>query len=229
VRDAHDGARRPAPKDAVRGRPWRARLAPGVAALALLGAGCAALHDRAPVPAPGEGEWAELRNGATRRAQLYDRLDHRATATATYLAPAVRDARAKRLGEWLSWTPEELAARLATERAEAGQYDEFLISFYTANSRENDLDSRSSIWRVALELDEGELLPQKIVAVDADATLVNLFPFVGAFDTVYLVRFPHPSGGPLAGRLFAMEIASALGQLALDFRVPDGPDQPAPP
>jgi hypothetical protein len=170
-----------------------------------------------------------VRNGSTRRAQLYDRLDHRATVTATFLAPAVRESRAKRLADWLSWTPEELAARLEAERVEAEQYEEFLLAFYTSNRADNDLDSPSSIWRLAVVLDEGEVVAGEIAAVDVDANLVNLFPYVGAFDTVYRVRFPPPPGGPLAGRLFQFEITSALGKLHLDYRKKaDGADRPYP-
>ena len=51
-----------------------------VVALAALGAlaGCP-LHPKSPVPLSREGEWAAVRDGATRRAVLYDGLKHRAT------------------------------------------------------------------------------------------------------------------------------------------------------
>ncbi|BDG02442.1 hypothetical protein [Anaeromyxobacter oryzae] len=208
----------------------RARRVAAVLALAAATAlaGCSALHPRQPVPATTEGEWGAARFAATRRFMLYDGLVHRATATATYLGPAEREARARRLAEWLDWTPEELDRRLAAERASAASEEQFLLSFYTADSKVNDLDAASSVWRVALHVDGAELLPVHVEGVEPDATVRGLFPFVGPFDVVYLVHFPKAPGGALAGRAFELRISSALGKIPLDFAEVDGVEHPAP-
>lgn len=202
--------------------PLRAAL-PLVAALVL--AGCP-FHPRNPVPGPLQGEWAAARGAATRRVQLYDGLVHRASATATHLGLVEREARARRLGEWFGWTAVELERRLAEERAEAAAGEEFLLAFYTPNAKTNDLDARESIWRIAIEADDGIMLASKVEAVDPDATLTALFPYVGIFDTVYRVRFAKPPGGPLAGRMYVLELSSALGRLYVDFGVADGAEKP---
>ncbi|MGC4000840.1 MAG: hypothetical protein QM767_26660 [Anaeromyxobacter sp.] len=173
-----------------------------------------------PQPGPRVGEWSDVRKAVTRREQLYDGFDHRATATATYLSPAVRVARTKRLAEWQSWTDAELARALTAERAEADRYEDFVVAFYAADPRTNDLDGKQSVWRVALEVDEGEFRPAEIRALDIDATLLNLYPYIGNFDVVYRVRFPRAPGGPLGGRMAVLEIAGALGQINLDFETP---------
>jgi hypothetical protein len=188
------------------------RAAPALA-LATALAACSS----APVPGPDEGDWAAVRDGATRRGTLYDRLVHRATATATFLAPQVREARVRRLATWLAWTPDELTRTIAAERAQADAADEFVVAFYTADKHANDLDAPASVWRIAVETGGLEILPTKVTAMDADATVTGLFPWVGTFDTVYRVRFPHPPDGPLAGRKFVLRISSALGALPLDF------------
>jgi hypothetical protein len=197
--------------------------------LTLALAGCP-FHSRRPVPGTHQGEWAEARNQATRRSELYDGLVHQATATATHLGLPEREARARRLGEWLGWTPEELEKRLAAERAEADQYEDFLVALYTADRKANDLDAPRSIWRVAVEAEEGVILASRSEALEANATIVELFPFVGTFDTVYLVRFPRAPGGPLSGRQFSLAIASALGKIELDYGKPGGLglDHPSP-
>jgi hypothetical protein len=200
-------------------------LAAGAVLLAL--AGCP-FHSRRPVPGPREGEWAEVRTAATRRGQIYDGLIHRATATATHLGLPEREARARRLGEWLGWTAEELDKRLAAERAEADRFEEFVLALYTADRKSNDLDAPQSVWRLAVAAEEGVLLPSRVEALDLNATVFTLYPFVGTFDTVYLVRFPRAPKGPLAGRAFSLELASALGKIELDYGEPDGVDRPAP-
>ncbi len=210
----------------------RAALASGALALALTaGAGCT-VRARTPAPGPNEGEWAAKRDAATRRDQLYDGLDHRATATATHLSLAVREARARRLAEWQRWTADELAQRLATERAEAAAGEEFLVSFYTPNPRNNDLDASRSIWHLAVKGEGVELVSTRATVVDDDDEVRALFPWVGAFDVVYRVSFPPPAAGPLADAGFVLEIASALGSLELDYGalpVPTPLIQPAPP
>ncbi len=183
---------------------------------------------KAPDPGTNQGEWATARNAATRRALLYDEFQQRAIVTATYLSPAVREARAHRLGEWLGWTQQELADRLKTEADEAAKYDDFQVALFTPDRKANDLDSKSSIWRLALRLDTGdEVVTHDATAVELNANVVNLFPYVSSFDTVYRVRFNRVSGGPLAGRPFTFVMASALGKIELSFGDGAvGPDRP---
>jgi hypothetical protein len=208
------------------------RLLGAALALALVaGAGCT-LRSRTPTPGTMEGEWAETRDAATRRDLLYDAFDHRATATATHLSLAVREARARRLADWQGWTAEELAARLAAERAEAARGEEFLLVFYTPASANNDLDASKSIWHVAVKSEKGELVSVGATGERVDAELRKLFPWIGPFDTVYRVRFPMPAAGPLADDGYVLEIASALGVLELDYTsapIPTPLIQPAPP
>lgn len=210
-------------------RPGTACAASVAASLAL--AGCAFLP-RAPEPMTTEGEWAEQRDAATRRAFLYDGLKHRATGTATLLSLPVREARARRLAEWFGWTPAELEERLEQERAEAAEGEEFLLSFYAADSQDDDLDAPRSVWRIAVKADGVDVLANRVTSIDSDATTAGLFPYVGPFDTVYRVFLPLAPGGPLAGREFTLEVASARGKLSIDFGEPNGvitPQQPVPP
>ncbi len=209
--------------------PTSARIAALAAALAL--AGCP-LHPRAPLPMTTEGEWAQQRDAATRRAILYDGLKHRATGTATLLSLPVREARARRLAAWFGWTPAELEARLAQERTEAAVGEEFVLAFYAADRKNDDLDAPRSVWRVAVKADGADQIATRVTAADRDATAIELYPYVGPFDTLYRVLVPSAPGGPLAGREFTLELASALGKLSIDFAAPDGPitpQQPVPP
>jgi hypothetical protein len=206
-----------------------ARLAAALGAVVVL-AGCF-LH-RSPKPNPREGEWGAVRDAATRRALLYDGLKHRATGTATHLSLEVREARARRLASWFGWTAQELEDQLAQEQVDAATGEEFVLSFYTADGRSNDLDAPRSVWRIAVKADGADMLASRVTSIDRDATIVGLYPYVGPFEVVYRVFVPFAPGGPLAGREFTLEVASALGRLAMDFGAPNGtlkPQQPAPP
>jgi hypothetical protein len=209
-------------------RPLRAAAS---AALLAVSAGCA-LKAYSPTPPPNTGEWADARASETRRAKLYDGFSHRANASATHLTLPIREARARVLAEWLGWTPVELEARLARERAEAAAGEDFLLAFYTADASANDLDAKGSIWRVALQLDSEDVLAASITHLDEDATLKQLFPYLGPFEVAYLVHFPRLPEGDLASRPFVLLLASAYGQLPVDFSAPALPVrviEPAPP
>ncbi len=207
-------------------------LRAALAAAALVAVAC---HPRQPLPVTREGEWAVVRDAATRRFILYDAFDHRATATATHLSMAVREARSRRLAEWLGWTEQELAASLAQERKEYADGEEFLLSFFTADPHWQDLDAPTSIWRVAVKVDGADVLARRTTALnERDANLAALFPYAGPFDVVYRVLVPRPPSGELAGKPFVLELASGVGKVVLDWaEVPkkpiDRPWQPVPP
>jgi hypothetical protein len=193
-----------------------------ISTLALLLAGCASgvPMRRAPVPGPEVGEWGLLRDSASRRTSLYDGFVHRANASATWFSPRVREAGVRRQAEWEGKNQAETEEAVAIGRADALLGEEFLISFYTAERRANDLDAPRSIWH--LELDDGETrVPAlEIIGFTTDATIRQLFPYVDPFEVVYRVRFKW-TGAPLEGRPFKLRIAGGLGALVLDFG-PDG-------
>jgi hypothetical protein len=208
---------------------WRmVVLAAGVAAAGLGCKGINALKTKAPDPAPNEGEWASVRDLATRRGVVFDRFQERAIVTMTYLSPGVREARSRRLGEWLGWTDKELQDRLKAEAAEAAKYEDFVVAVFTTDRKANDLDSKNSVWRLAVRLDDGnELVTRDATALDANVTVRNLYPYVSPFDTVYRIRLNRAPGGPLEKRTFIFEMASAMGRMELVFGDGAvGPDKP---
>jgi hypothetical protein len=185
--------------------------------LALLACARLPFTESQPTPTADEGAWGAVRQRYTRSGKIYDGLGTNAFASAVYQPLEAREARADRLATWKKLTAQEREALLATERDEAGRYDEFLVSLFTPDRPDNDLSSSKSIWRVALVVPgEGELLPEKIEEVRIDATIRALYPNVGDFDVVYRVRFPR-FREPLAGRDFTLRLAGSRGRLDLVY------------
>jgi len=184
----------------------------------LVATGCASgvPLERHPSPRPDVGDWARLRDDASRRAELYDGFVHRANASVTWLSPEVREAGVRRQSEWEARNQAETERAVARGRAEAARGEEFVVAIYTADRRANDLDAPRSVWH--LELDDGEtrVPASEITPYKTDATVRQLFPYVDPFDVVYRVRFVW-TGAPLQGRPFKVHIASGLGALVLDF------------
>jgi hypothetical protein len=199
-----------------------------LAAALLLATACSAGQrlTRAPSPGPNSGEWATVRDAASRRASLYDGLVHRANATATWYSPLVREVGLRRLSDWQGKSEVETEQAVAKGQADALLGEEFVVAFYSAERRTNDLDAPRSVWH--LELDDGEtrVPASEVVALTTDATIRQLFPYVDPFDVVYRVRFKW-TGRSLEGRPFTVRIGGGLGALLLDFG-PDGKRPSAP-
>ncbi len=191
----------------------------------LLVAGCHFVLPKQPTPGPEQGAWPRERDRFTRTQKIYDRLDDKAFATATYQAPSVRAARIERIAVWRALTDAERDARLAAESAEAGEYEDFLLSFYTNDFKANDLDSPRSVWRVALEVrGEAEVAPVRIEQLRVDSALEQLYPYIGHFDIVYRVRFARWKGPtPLAELPFVLHVAGAIGHVALSWTPAEPP------
>jgi hypothetical protein len=197
------------------------RLAVALLALALGGCGAVQgvkshLPPREPATGPEDRAYVALREGASRRARLYDGFVHRADLNGTWLSPEVRQAGARRLAAWQGWSPAELEAALQADRIEAEKGEQFLLGLYTAEPKHNDLASQASIWHILLDDGTTQAAAATVERMDIDANLRQLFPYIGAFDTVYRVRVPW-TGAPLAGRPFSLQVRGALGPLVLDF------------
>jgi len=197
--------------------------ASALAAVALAGCG---ILPHAPIPEVQRGAWPEERDAATRRADIYDGFEHRADVWTIRLTPAVREERARRLAAWLNWSPAELDAKLAQERAENARWDDFVVLLYTADRSWNDLDAPQSIWRILFDMGGGDETVGKATAIGRDATFDALFPMVGPFDTVYRVRFPR-FDTELVPRPGVLRFASALGEMRLPY-TPGSVPVPAP-
>lgn len=200
------------------------RLASAALAGALaLAAGCL---PHAPIPEVQSGAWPDVRDAATRRASIYDSVEHRADVWAIRMTPVVREERLRRLAAWQDWPQSELDAKLAAERAEAAKWDDFVVLLYTADRQWNDLDAVETIWRIVFDMGGGEVVPGKATAIPRDATFDQLFPMAGPFDTAYRVRFPRADSEPFP-RPGVLRFSSALGELRLPY-TPGSEPVPAP-
>ena len=183
-----------------------------LAALAL--AGCSVLHQ--PRLGPEADAWTTARARYTQGAKLYDRFETHAIATATWQVPEVRARRVDQVAAWKAMTASERQALAAREREEGARWQEFLLVFFTSDARDNDLDARDTVWRVAL-LREGqpERLPAEVKVVRVDSLLRDLYPSIHEYDTVYRIRFARKDGD--ADGAATLRIAGSEGRMDFVF------------
>lgn len=185
------------------------------AALALVAVSACAFGPE-PRPTSAEGGWATSRDRATRSGKIYDGLATNAFVRTVYLPREVRDARVARISEWKVLSTEETERLLIAERDAAARWEEFLVFLFTPDFSANDLDSKRSVWRLALVVPGStDVLPESIEQLRPDALVKALHPEIGDFDTVYKVRFPRLQ--ELGGKHFVFRLAGAKGRIDMQY------------
>ncbi|MBM4280314.1 MAG: hypothetical protein FJ137_05995 [Deltaproteobacteria bacterium] len=221
-------------------RDGRRRCPAGVLAAALaLGAaaaGCApvlprgmrAAGDALLAPAP-TTSWAEARDEATRRVEVYDVLDRQADLRATLLTPRVRRAflaerdrfhgafAATAQREWLGMGDADEGVDAPTRPGPPGDGEVLVfVAFYASDAKTRSLATRTSIWDVALVRGGVRVAPTSIEAISPSPAVSALFPFVDRFDDLYLLRFPLVDAASGTAVLGAGELALAVRSARAD-------------
>jgi hypothetical protein len=198
-------------------------------ALALLAlAGCSRVPPTVGDPAPTlrdlEAERAYEKTLArySDRGEIYALFDTRLFAGATLQTPAFREARVRRRAAFEVLPPPKVDALLEEERAQAAAAHELFLGVHVNESRYEDFEQRSSIWRVVLVTPSGEVTPQEVRRIGrADLPMRAYYPYVGNFWVGYRLRFPvqHADGTPVipeGSTRVTLRLASTLGKLDLE-------------
>ncbi|HEY1907546.1 MAG TPA: hypothetical protein VGG91_15980 [Myxococcaceae bacterium] len=198
--------------------------------LALAAAGCAGAppaigEPGAQLPDPkAEAQYQAALSRVTQHREVYSGIDTQLFTAATYQSADFREARTRRQAAFQTWPEPKLEDALARESAEAAQVHEVVFGVSIVDRRFDDFDSKSSIWRLSLSTDQGEVTPVALRRVGrANQDLRAYYPYLGDFWTMYTVRFPITVGGrPLVGpdtKALIFRMSSTLGQVEMTFPV----------
>ncbi len=154
----------------------------------------------------------------TRTEKVYDGLETKLLATATYRSAAFRDAYVDEYARrYLLSEParDEMNAR---EHAEAERYHELFFAAYTGETRWNDFSKRTSIWKLRLFDDQGAYVEPLVVSKipDDDPITRAFYPQFTPWTRGYLVKFPRP-GLSEASKTLRLQVASAIGAAEMTF------------
>lgn len=159
----------------------------------------------------------------TRKDQVYDGLDSKLFAFATFHSPEFRRAFLLRHTDVYGKGSEE-ASRLMLTTPDAEENLEFFFAASTSSPTWNDFAEKDSIWRITLEGDEGERVDGTVEKLKTTANLRVIYPFINDWARTYAVRFPRVSamGKPIISaqsKQFTMRVASALGEARLTWKL----------
>lgn len=215
--------------------------------LAVGAAGCASVPPAIGEPgaelpdAKAEASYQTALARVTEHREVYSGIDTQLYCAATYQSAEFREARTRRQAMFQTWPEPKLEDALARERADAAQVHEVVFGVSVVDRRFDDFDSRSSIWKLYLATDQGEVIPLGIRRVGrANQDVRAYYPYLGDFWTMYTARFPVTTGAgtPLVApttRALLFRMSSTLGQVEMKFPVAtpgarlSSPAQAAPP
>jgi hypothetical protein len=171
-----------------------------VVALALVGfvglAGCASSPPKASLFGPpsrkiAAEDYKDVLRIWTRSYKIYQGLENKLFASATFHAPEFRRAFAIAFPEIYGHGGEITRRELVELTGDVEQFHTFFLTAYTPERGWNDFAKQDSIWRINLiGSDEVAVDPAEVIPVKIDANIQAVYPYITRFDEAYLVRFP---------------------------------------
>lgn len=152
----------------------------------------------------------------TRQQAVYDHLDTRLFAQATWESPRFTETRLNRLGEFKAMGPAELAERKAQEATRLAGVTEFFLGVHANDAKLDDFDRPNTMWRLALVVGDRELAPLSVERLGRTSVeMRSVYSYMESFWVGYRVRFPSVDVPPQG---MTLRLASAVGRADLVFQ-----------
>jgi len=178
-----------------------------------------------PVPGDGpptvrdaakENAYQRMLERVTEHEAVYDALDTRIFAQATWQSADFVKARVLRWGEFRDAPRVEVDAELEKERARLKGQTEFFLGIHANDWHFEDFEKKDSMWRVALVKDGQEVLPTSIERLGrTNVEMRSIYSYMESFWVGYRVDFPEVDLP--AGEKMVLKLASPVGEARLTF------------
>lgn len=175
----------------------------------IVSAGCSSF------PYPGQNQYRKSIEASSAGDRQFSGFYHNFEFKVTILIPETEKRVLKRKAEFYHWSPSQLEEKMA--KSAAAEKTKCFLSFYTPNFNDDNLDKKTSIWKIYLSHQgqryEGVAKKAKINLTEAK----SLYPYHNRWATPYFIEFPvNPSEVELAGLEF--EISGPLGRRKVTFQ-----------
>ena len=159
----------------------------------------------------------------TDRGEVYDLLNTRMFAAATFQSWPFREARVHRLALYQVLPPVVEQQHLAEERSEFESFHEFFFGAHVNNYRFDDFDRPNSIWRIVLVTGPVETTPVSVLRIGrSNLSMRAIYPYMDEFWVAYRIRFPRKTldGDAViqpGTSTVLLRVASTLGKVEMKF------------
>ena len=183
--------------------------------------GCAGHSREVTRPTSREDEpYAAVHRDWTRELKLYSDLETRAIVRATWLGTTTRESWARAMAWRSAWTPEQLEALLAQERAAEVEAHEVVFSAMRVDPKARTFGSApTDPWQLSLSIDGHPCTPIETHQIKRpDAVMAARFPQLNAWSDLWSTRFARDCGNEglavliLAGPQASGQVSWRIGE-----------------
>ena len=150
----------------------------------------------------------------------YDGMYNVMDAYATLLDKEILNSQLQRKVAFYKWPDTKLRDEREKAIQDESQSTKFFLSFYTPDSRYDDLNKTKTIWKIFLEVDGRQFDATVEKASGTLIELQSLYPFHSRWSTGYILTFPVPTDS-VAGHPCKLIISSPLATKAFAFNRPE--------
>jgi hypothetical protein len=128
----------------------------------------------------------------TREGRIYDGLDVRLIAAATYMSSKFRKAFSEEYARIYKLTELEKDKLISDQENAGAGYEDFIFAAYVPEKTWDDFHKKDSIWKIYLSRDDIEQIkPIEIRKLDKrDAKTGYFYSYVTPWKSIYRLRFP---------------------------------------
>lgn len=164
-----------------------------------------------------ENRWQQTLERYTDHKAIYDGLDSRLFAAATWQSPQLVDARVRRECDFRGLPESATRARLAAEQSRLAAVTEVHLGVHVADYHFEDFGRSDSMWSIALVKDGVEVTPTKVTRNGkARLHMRAIYPYLDEFWVSYDLQFPKVVVAP--GDKLTMRMASSIGRAEFEFK-----------
>ena len=163
-----------------------------------------------------EADYQATLDRFTRSTAVYDFLDSRVFLQATWHSPEFTKARAEREASFQTRSSAATSVLVNDEIDRARAATEFFLAVHVNDSRFDDFDRRSSMWRMSLWIDGQEFALQKIERLGRSTPKLRAsYSYFESFWVAYRLQFPAIDATAVSE--LKLRVSSVLGQAELVF------------
>lgn len=188
-----------------------------ILAFSLLLAGCASYEITPSGRAiRTEDQYFEIVDKNTDRTTKYSGLYNLLEMQAVQMNSELMDAQVDQLTRFYLWDEPKIQDEKIKRDARLSKETEFFLSFYTPNSKNDDLQKDTTLWKTFLDVD-GRRYQGKVTKIKSALTeLVSLYPTHNRFFTPYSLTFPVAMKS-IEGKEMTVTVTGPVGSGTLHY------------
>lgn len=179
---------------------------------------CASEPPKNPdVPVISQNDYEASTEKYSQHVEIYDGLYNTINMAATLLNSVVTEDQLKQNARIYQWDKNKYEAEKSRISGEHAKQTEVFVSFFTPETKHNDLYKNKTLWKIFLDADgkryEGKATKMKLLTTE----IQSLYPLHTRFAVPYMVTFSVPTS-TIENANSKLTITGPVGSAAVEFK-----------